>query len=151
MKCRRCGGDQFCKDGFCGGRQRFLCQKCRRHQIEKDGRVKYPESDRKKAVCLYLEGVGLRCIARIFTLFTGKPYSHQTILRWIRQEGLAVERQPHPQHSIDVCEMDELYTYVKKKTIKLEYGLLWIGTYCVLLHLKLAPDPGKFVKDSSEM
>ncbi len=58
------------------------------------------------------DSFGLRSMARIFTLFIGKPYGNQTIFRWIRQEGWAVERQP--QNSIDVCKMDELYTYVKK-------------------------------------
>lgn len=148
MECRRCGGTDFCKDGFVGGRQRYLCKKCQRHQIEVDGRAKYPDSDIKKAISLYLDGFGIRCIARIFTLFTGKAYTNSTILRWIRKEGLKVESRQQSKQSIEVCEMDELYTYVKK-TSKLEYGLLWIGTGCVLLHLKADQDQEKFAKDFS--
>ncbi|WP_323732646.1 hypothetical protein [Candidatus Bandiella euplotis] len=37
---------------------------------------------------------------------------------------------------IEILEMDELYTYVKKKRIKQEYGLLSIGTDSKLLRLK---------------
>ena len=37
---------------------------------------------------------------------------------------------------IQILEMDELYTYIKKNRIKSEYGLLSIGMHSVLLHLK---------------
>ncbi len=149
MRCRRCGGKQFCKDGFVGERQRYRCKNCHRHQIEVDGRIKHSSSETQKAICLYLDGFGIRCIARIFTLFSGKHHANSTILRWIRKEGLKVESRRPVKQSIEVCEMDELYTYVKKKTSKLEYGLLWIGTESALLHLKSGPDQEKFVKDLS--
>jgi hypothetical protein len=38
--------------------------------------------------------------------------------------------------TIPVLELDELYTYVQKKQIKSEYGLLLTGIGCALVHLR---------------
>jgi hypothetical protein len=45
--------------------------------------------------------------------------------------------------SIPLLEMDELYSYVQKKQIKSECGLLLIETGCVLLDLRSATQARK--------
>ena len=57
-----------------------------------------------------------------------KNYRYQTIMNWIKRAGLKV--------LIEVLEMDELYTYVKKKSEKHGFGLLLIGKRCTLVRLK---------------
>ncbi|MDR0753493.1 MAG: hypothetical protein LBE95_02400 [Holosporaceae bacterium] len=42
----------------------------------------------------------------------------------------------HKRNNVPLLEMDELYTYVKKRGIKSEYGLLLIETGCALLDLR---------------
>ena len=44
--------------------------------------------------------------------------------------------EPKKEENIQILEMDELYTYIKKNQIKSEFGLLSIGTGFVLLRLK---------------
>lgn len=47
-----------------------------------------------------------------------------------------VKNRDHERETIKILEMDELYTYIKKKKIKHEYGLLLIGTDSKMLRLK---------------
>jgi hypothetical protein len=47
------------------------------------------------------------------------------------------------KEKIPLLEMDELYTYIKKKRIKSECGLLLIETGCVLLDLRSAMEVPK--------
>ena len=45
----------------------------------------------------------------------GKHYRHQTIMNWNKKAGLRVLKENSKQEQMDVVEMDELYTYIKKK------------------------------------
>jgi hypothetical protein len=62
------------------------------------------------------------------------------VFSWIKKAGKIVDEmvksRNHERETIEVLEMDELYTYIKKKKTKLEYGLLLIGTDLKMLHLK---------------
>ena len=51
--------------------------------------------------------------------------------------------EPKKEGNIQILEMDELYTYIKKKQIKSEFGLLSIGAGFVLLRLKSDTPAGK--------
>jgi hypothetical protein len=54
--------------------------------------------------------------------------------------------ETHQKNKIPIVELDELFTYVKKKQIKSEYGLLLIETGYVLLGLRSgmqAPKPSE--------
>ncbi|WPX97107.1 IS1 family transposase [Candidatus Bandiella woodruffii] len=85
---------------------------------------------------MYLNNCGIRRIAHILNI----PLS--TVFYWIKQAGKVVDEMVTNQkiegdkRRIEILEMDELYTYVKKKRIKQEYGLLSIGTDSKLLRLK---------------
>ena len=52
-------------------------------------------------------------------------------------------QEPKKEENIQILEMDELYTYIKKNQIKSEFGLLSIGTGFVLLRLKSKTSAGK--------
>ena len=47
-----------------------------------------------------------------------------------------VKKAEHQKEDIEILEMDELYTYIKKKRVKHEYGLLLIGIEEKMLCLK---------------
>ena len=75
--------------------------------------------------------------------------SNVLILNWIKNIGKNIERiinnndieKKKNKKNINILEMDELYSYVKKNKIKLKYGLLLIETETeeiktVMLNLK---------------
>jgi len=82
---------------------------------------------------MYLNSSGIRSIGRVL----GVPF--QLVQKWIASAGQTVEKilenNPQASQKINILEMDELYTYIQKKKIKQEFGLLSIGTETVLLRL----------------
>jgi transposase-like protein len=105
-------------------------------QIGRDNRRKYGEEEKRMALKLYLEGSGFRRIARLMSEIFKKKFLYQTIVKWIKKFGDQVMNLQKKSKKIEVLEMDELYTYVKKRAIKSEYGLLSTETDCVLVHLR---------------
>ncbi|MBQ3564829.1 MAG: hypothetical protein IJA14_01615 [Alphaproteobacteria bacterium] len=102
-----------------------------------DRREKYTEKERQTAIDLYLEGCGFRRIARILSGIFNRHVCYQTVIQWIKKEAKRIENlEPKKEKNIQILEMDELYTYIKKNQIKSEFGLLSIGTGFVLLRLK---------------
>ena len=112
--CAVCGCKALWKAGIVKGKQRYRCKNCNENQAETDGRVKYSGAERKYALVMYLEDCGFRRIARIMSKIFGKHYRHQTIMNWIKKAGLRVLKENSKQEQMDVVEMDELYTFVKK-------------------------------------
>lgn len=94
---------------------------------------------------MYLNNCGFRRIAEILNI----PLA--TCFMWIKRAGRIVdemvrERKEEPQ-DIEILEMDELFTFIKKSLEETgkqgnthirtpEFGLLWIGTDLKLLRLK---------------
>lgn len=69
---------------------------------------------------------------------------YQTVIQWIKKEAKRIENlKAKKEDNIQILEMDELYTYIKKNQIKSEFGLLSIGTGFVLLRLKSETPVGK--------
>ena len=141
-RCKNCHSEGLVKNGKPKGVQRYLCKVCGREQIDGDKRVKFENNIKKSAVIMYLEGNGLRAIARILSSVFGIKIYFQTVAKWIKQAGyieeeeVAAMRKSTNLQKIDVVEMDELFSYIKKNKIKSEYGLLLIGTSSVYLSLK---------------
>jgi transposase-like protein len=134
-QCRYCGCEKLRKDGTRNGVRKWRCMECNRSQEETDSRVKYSEKERKIAVVLYLEGCGYRMTARILVDIFEKIFRWQTVTKWIKQEAKKLP-EVSCKTKIPILEMDELYTYVKKETIRPGYGLLLIGTDAYLIHLR---------------
>jgi transposase-like protein len=134
--CKSCGSGCLRKEGLRSGTQRYRCKLCNRLQIGRYNRIKYLEEEKRIAMKLYLEGCSFRRIARIMSEIFQKRFLYQTIVKWIRKLGKQVMDLQKKCEKIEVLEMDELYTYVKKRVIKSEYGLLSTETDCVLVHLR---------------
>jgi transposase-like protein len=149
--CEKCGSGAFSKNGFVRGKQRYLCKVCGRNQTDGDGRKKYSEAVRNTAATLYLEGLGFRQIERVLRRIYSIKIHYQLVIHWIKRLGLKVEnaiKGKFESKKIPVLELDELYSYVQKKQIKSEYGLLSIETGCVLLRLKWETEASKLSKSS---
>lgn len=143
-KCRHCGSERIIKTGHRDGQQKWRCKDCGKFQGEVDRREKYTEKERQTAIDLYLEGCGFRRIARILSGIFNRHVCYQTVIQWIKKEAKRIENlEPKKEENIQILEMDELYTYIKKNQIKSEFGLLSIGTGFVLLRLKSETPAGK--------
>jgi hypothetical protein len=82
---------------------------------------------------MYLEGVGIRSIERL------EGVSNPLIIYWIRQFAelirKEIRRMPIPENpkDISIVEIDELFTYYKKRPNEHMYGLLLTETETRLL------------------
>jgi transposase-like protein len=121
-RCKFCKGEQLLKAGSIRGKRRYKCISCNKTQINGDNRIKYTEKEKRIALKLYLEGNGFRRIERILTDFFDKRFRNQTIMFWIKSFGReGDQREKNIKRvigDIDILEMDELHTFVKKRGIK---------------------------------
>ena len=112
------------------------CKSCGKVQVTGDERVMYEKEYQQKALILYLENSGIRSIARVLSLFYKQKIYYQTVAKWLKKAGELLEEKLNEKSEeikkIEVLEIDELHTYIKKNQLmggkKLEYGLLLIGT-----------------------
>ena len=145
--CSKCGSSEYVKNGYVKEKQRYKCGECGCNFTEGDRRCKHDKQTKYLAVKMYLNNCGFRRISHVLKV----PLS--TCFVWIKQAGKIVdamvkdEQEKERVDKIEVLEMDELYTYVKKNrketqsqggtaTPMSEYGLLWIGTDLKLLRLE---------------
>ena len=113
--CRHCNSERLVKAGHRDGVQKWRCKECGKYQGEVDRRFKYSETERKLAIFLYLEGCGFRRAARILSQIFNRYFCYRTIMKWVKKEGKALESQLETlKEEINILEMDELYTYIKK-------------------------------------
>ncbi len=143
--CKRCKAEGCVKNGFMQEKQRFRCKACGYNFTQGDGRTDYDAKTKQTVVRMYLNNCGFRRIAEIMEV----PLT--TVFAWIQRAGQIVDEmvktQPQAGGDIEILEMDELYTYVKKShdaAKKLakgsanipEFGLLLIGTQAKMLRLR---------------
>jgi transposase-like protein len=146
IKCKFCSGLKIVKNGFVRNSQRYKCGSCGKNFIKGDKRENefYSNQTRNMVIRMYLNNCGIRRIAHILKL----PLS--TTFGWIKKAGKIVDEMVKNKNEefdkIEILEMDELFTYIKKNQEQIkkqgkelenipEYGLLWIGTDLKLLRL----------------
>ena len=91
------------------GSQRYQCKVCQHYTTPTPHPHGYDETKRAQALALYLEGNGLRRIARLLKTH------HQTIAHWVNQHHANLPVTPPQPQSNAVVELDELYTFVGAK------------------------------------
>ena len=94
------------------GSQRFLCRHCQRHYTPEPNLNGYPESVRKQAVRLYLEGINMRRIGRILSV------NHQSVANWVNAYHQKLQASTPKQSKpvkVETAEADELFTFVGTK------------------------------------
>lgn len=88
---------------------------CRRYSTPAPNPQGYGDEQRRRALEFYLEGIGLRRIARLLKTH------HQTIANWINQYHAKLPTTPPQPATSEVTELDELYTFAGAK--KTEFTL----------------------------
>jgi transposase-like protein len=120
MKCPKCSCKQSVKSGKIKGKQRYKCKECGcNYTVELKSTAK-PQSLKKQALHLYLEGLGFRSIGRFLGV------SNVSVLNWIRSFGREVEKLNSESKEIEIIEVDEMHSYIGLKKTSVGYGLLLI-------------------------
>ncbi len=141
ISCKFCSSGNYVKSGLVQGAQRYKCKECGANFIEGDKRKKYALADRLKVIKLYLENCGIRTIERL----TGIRNSQ--ISKWIEDTADFIKRELDKSRNnvtsvqdVEILEIDELCTYIKKDRRTGEnsplYGLLSIEGRIKLLILR---------------
>ena len=91
-----------------GGNQRRKCQTCKRTQVIAYRYKAYHANTDKSIMLLTKEGLGIRSTARVLQI------SATTLLKRLQQIAAAIPRPVISKHK--TYEVDELCTYVKKKS-----------------------------------
>ncbi len=131
-ECPYCKSNRVRMNGKSRGTQRMQCMDCKKTFAQNPKRVS--KQDKYKALLMYLNNVGIRKIALFFGV------SAPAVLRWIKNahkllQELLNDFNPLVSEKADIIELDEIYTYVKKRKIEQSYGLLILGDKSVLLHI----------------
>lgn len=119
--CTSCSASNVVKNGRSRhGHQRYRCNVCKTTFGDVDHRL-VDEDLKQSALRHYAEGVGLRATERLV------GPSHNSIMRWVRQEvaGKALAKLDTAQ--IQTIEADELWSYVGSKKQQFGSGGLLIA------------------------
>lgn len=109
--CPAChASDQQIKAGkHASGSQRYQCHVCGRKYAPEPTPHGYPVAVREHAVRLYVDGLGLRQIARQIGVV------HQTVANWVAAHADGLPEPPAPPQPVAVIEQDELFTFIGTK------------------------------------
>ena len=105
MNCTQCKSSNKVKRGIINGRQRHTCNDCVYIYTVVQKSTSKPESIKRKAMQLYLEGLVFHLIGRILQV------SHVSVYNWIKSHGSKL----HPVRSdteIEAIEMNEIHSYI---------------------------------------
>jgi transposase-like protein len=95
-----------------GGSQRLRCQACHSYFTPRPKPMGYDPAVREQALRLYLEGNSLRSIGRILHVH------HQSVANWVNAYEKELPERVSDATPTGTVEVDELFTYVGKKTNK---------------------------------
>ena len=95
------------------GSQRYRCGNCQRRYTPAPTLRGYPVSLRQVAIQHYVDGMNLRRIGRTLGV------DHHTVMNWVQTytDSLA-DAPPLPAGAPEVCELDELFTFIGDKKTK---------------------------------
>lgn len=117
-RCPKCGDVERVKCGIVHGIQRWQCKKCN-CKYTKENKRGYSSELKEKAKKMHLEGLGFRAIGRLLRV------SNVTVLNWIKSFGSkAISAQREQVGKVSIMEIDEMYSFVVKKTS--EFGCGWL-------------------------
>ena len=119
--CRDCGSTNIVKNGHntCGSPQ-YHCHDCGAYKVLKP-KAKHQTAARERILRAYRERVSMRGLERVFFI------ARQTVAKWLKE---IVKQMPNfkdtipPAQPDDTLELDELWSFVFKKTQK---RWLWIA------------------------
>jgi transposase-like protein len=142
MNCPRCKSEKKVKNGVINEKQRYRCKDCRYNYTVEKRSNEYSNSTKKKALQLYLEGLGFRSIGRILNV------SNVSVLNWIKFFGKEVKSLQSESRDIEIVEVDEMHSYIGYKKTIVGFGLLLIDLGKDSSTSLLAIEATKQLKDS---
>ena len=142
MNCPRCKSERKVKNGVIKEVQRYKCKDCGYNYTVEKRSNEYSNSTKKKALQLYLEGLGFRSIGRILNV------SNVSILNWIKFFGKEVKSLQSEPAEIEIVEVDEMHSYIGNKKTTVGFGLLLIDLGKDSSTSLLATEATKRLKDS---
>jgi hypothetical protein len=120
MNCPKCESERKVKNGTIKGVQKYKCKACNYSYSVMIKSTAKPLSVKRKALQLYLEGLGFRSIGRILDV------SNVSVLNWIRSFGEQVKALQKITEEIKIVELDEMHSYIGQKKTTAGSGLLLI-------------------------
>jgi transposase len=120
MNCPKCNCTEKVKNGFANDIQRYKCKGCGYNYTVNKRSGEYSKETKRKALQLYLEGLGFRSIGRILGV------SNVSVLNWIRNFGEKVNELQNDKDPIEFAELDEMHSYIGNKKTIAGFGLLLI-------------------------
>ena len=132
MNCKHCGSEKTRKNGVSRGYQRHKCNTCGR--TFSGTPEKFSKETKRMAVWMTLNGVGIRKTALLLKT------SHVNVLNWMKKAHELMldsleKSNANYSEEVDIIELDEIYTFVKKRGGDARYGLLILDGKSVLLRL----------------
>ena len=95
------------------GSQRYRCGTCQRRYTPAPTLRGYPVSLRQAAIQHYVDGMNLRRIGRTLGI------DHHTVMNWVNAyTNSLADTPPLPAVAPEVCELDELFTFIGDKKTK---------------------------------
>jgi len=114
MKCLKCGSGERCKNGFYAGQQKWKCKDCGHTSCRSTPRGA-PIEIIRLALTLVLEGVGFNATSRILTAF-GYKCTENAVIGWVRKFGSKAHTlSASTKTAVKYIQIDEMFSYVKKK------------------------------------
>jgi len=120
MKCPRCKSNDKVKNGIIKGVQRYRCKECEYNFTVEKRSGEYSNDIKRKALQLYLEGLGFRSIGWILSV------SNVSVLNWIKEFGKEVKDLQSDDKTVEYAELDEMHSFIGNKKTTVGYGLLLI-------------------------
>src|SRR5918912_3497932 len=107
LHCKRCGSEEYVKNGLMRGKQRFLCKACGLNFTDTPAPGK-PLAMKAAAVLLYVSGLSMNRTAKLLGVST------PTVQAWLEQFAQIYAQKPEPEGRAVVIELDEMWHYLKK-------------------------------------
>ena len=119
LRCKRCGGEEYVKNGFMRGKQRYRCKACGLNFTDTPPRG-MPLRVKVTAVLLYVSGLSMNRTAKLLGVST------PSVMTWIERFAEAYAQKPEPEGRAVVVELDEMWHYLKKSRTSSGSGRLGI-------------------------
>src|SRR6059058_130276 len=119
LRCKRCGSEEWVKNGLMRGKQRYRCKACGLNFTDTPPRGK-PLALKVAAVLLYVSGLSMNRTAQLLGVST------PTIQAWLGQFAQAYAQKPEPEGRAVVVELDEMWHFLKKSRTSSGSGRLGI-------------------------
>jgi insertion element IS1 protein InsB len=112
IKCPYCqSGEGQIKAGLNkSGSQRYRCKACEQRYTPSPKQHGYNSEIRQSAIQNYVDGMNLRRIGRLLGV------DHHTVINWVKAYTNSLpDHPPLDSKPPDVCELDELYSFIGDK------------------------------------